>query len=536
VLRGDEVSYVEKVADFMAHDPNSVEAVGGGSIGINNKWVFSTYIPLKSPDWAVVVEIPLWQAYWPVMLNILFSSIGALLVIILAGAAGGYAAGFLTAPIFALTQIATRIAQGELTLEAQVIGPTEVNRLAQAFNSMTRQLRELIGNLENQARHLEVKERKYRTLFEDSKDAIFITDLTGRLLEMNPAGLAILGYTQTEITQLQIEDMYVHPTDFDRISLELAQKQAIKDFELVLKNKAGIEIDCLITATLRQDDDGQLVGFQGMARDITAQKQAQQQRLQLSTIQRELAIASEIQQSLLPPPKPVWPDLDVACYSLPTYDVGGDLYAYHHFSDRADDPTSLFPHAYAIGVGDVTGKGIPAALLMAVSQATFQALVSQNLPPKEFMADFDVALMRYIRKRQNCAFVYAEFNKFDALTLVTLINAGCPAPIIKRRDGSVEMVDIGGMPLGVGLGSQMGYQSVTYTLNAGDIIILASDGLVEATNSAGEMFGFDYLEEVIQAAPTDSAEAMLAYLKQTLMTFVGGAEQHDDITIVVARV
>jgi serine phosphatase RsbU (regulator of sigma subunit) len=261
-------------------------------------------------------------------------------------------------------------------------------------------------------------------------------------------------------------------------------------------------------------------------------------------LQGELNLARQIQQSLLPPPKPNWLGLDILCYSRPAHEVGGDLYAYHAFNTPQETTFK-----YVIAVGDVSGKGMPAALLMAVSMASFQSILPNGLAPARVLADLDRAILPYTRtSHQNCALCYLEIippvahaNPLSLLDqanggALRAANAGCIYPIIRRRDGSIEWVSVGGPPLGFGLGAADGYIEAEYVLNSGDLVILTSDGVVEAKNRTGEMFGFERWEQAIRSGPPRNAEAMLIYLKAQLITFVGGMEPHDDMTIVVAQV
>lgn len=243
-------------------------------------------------------------------------------------------------------------------------------------------------------------------------------------------------------------------------------------------------------------------------------------------LREELALAKEIQEGLLPPPRPNWPELDVLCYSTSAYEVGGDFFAYHDFNGR---PAQHF----AIAVGDVSGKGMPAALLMAVSLASFQSAIGRALPPGTLLASLDEAILPYTRTRlQNCAMCYAEFNS----KTLRVANAGCVSPVIRRSDGRIEWVEIGGTPLGIGLGAQDGYHETTLDLHRGDLVIMISDGVIEAMTPSREMFGFDRLEQAITAGPQTSAEAMLNHLRQEVWSFIGEAELRDDVTIVVVQV
>ncbi len=243
-------------------------------------------------------------------------------------------------------------------------------------------------------------------------------------------------------------------------------------------------------------------------------------------LQHELNMAREIQLNLLPPSRPDCCGLDVVCYSEPARVVGGDFYAYHAFAN----PTQ---NHFAVAVGDVSGKGMPAALLMAVGIASFQSNVGQGLSPSKLLVQLDDALVPYTRTGlENCALCYIDIQD----GVLSAANAGCVTPLIRRGNGATEWLDIGGTPLGVGLGAQDGYAEVSIPIAAGDLIILTSDGVLEAMTPAREIFGFERLEQAAAAGPQTSAEAMLSHLRESVLNFVAGEEPQDDLTIVVVQV
>ena len=102
--------------------------------------------------------------------------------------------------------------------------------------------------------------------------------------------------------------------------------------------------------------------------------------------------------------------------------------------------------------------------------------------------------------------------------------------------GSVDWPEVGGPPLGCGFGIILGYPQLDLSLAKGDLVILTSDGVVEAKNAERQLFGFERLEKAVASGPTTSAQAMLEHLKAEIATFVCGAEPHDDVTMVIARV
>lgn len=287
---------------------------------------------------------------------------------------------------------------------------------------------------------------------------------------------------------------------------------------------------------------------------LFAEVQTAHQRVQQLNyrLQQELTMAHKIQQSLLPPDKPNWAELDVICYNLPARAVGGDFFTYdflhNKLSKRKRD--KFASKHFALAVGDVSGKGMPAALLMAVSLVSFKTqlkqisttnrkvidLISDTLILAKFMADLDRSIAHYTgTTRQNCAMVFVELVLGDGSIQLHTVNAGCIPPYIKHADGVVEQLDIGGFALGQGLGAQLGYQQVTKEVTVGDAFILVSDGVVEANNQQGDMLGFERFEEIIQTAPNTSATDILEHIKQATFAFTDGAEQHDDITIIVTK-
>ena len=149
------------------------------------------------------------------------------------------------------------------------------------------------------------------------------------------------------------------------------------------------------------------------------------------------------------------------------------------------------------------------------------------------MAQLDETLVRYTRStHQNYALCYAEISG----TTLKVANAGGIPPYIRRASGSVEILDVRGVPLGIGLGAESGYQALTIILYPGDLVILTSDGVVEANITTDQLFSFERLEQTIAAGPTTNAQAMLEYVKSQVSTFTGGADLQDDLTIVVFQV
>ena len=153
------------------------------------------------------------------------------------------------------------------------------------------------------------------------------------------------------------------------------------------------------------------------------------------------------------------------------------------------------------------------------------------------MAQLDRTLIPYTESTgNNCALCYVEFTLLDTGQMqVEVVNAGGVPPYIRRQDGTVTWVDAFGLPLGTGLGAEVGYQAITHQLQAGDMLILTSDGVAEAHTAGQPLFGFDRLHKTIQTGPTHNTTAMLSHLQYDIADYVDNMELPDDMTIVIVQ-
>ena len=136
-----------------------------------------------------------------------------------------------------------------------------------------------LANLRTRIVELEDLELKYRTLFEDSRDAIYISSKEGIIIEFNQAAIELFGYSREEITKLNVQDTYVNPDDREIFQEDIKKNGSVKDFEVKLRKKDGRVMDCLITSTVRRTTDGIITGYQGIIRDITYLKEHEKQLL-----------------------------------------------------------------------------------------------------------------------------------------------------------------------------------------------------------------------------------------------------------------
>jgi PAS domain S-box-containing protein len=121
-------------------------------------------------------------------------------------------------------------------------------------------------------------EERYRTLFEGSRDAIYITTLDGKYLDFNQSMLDLFGYSREEMMRIEVLQTYAHPVDRERFQKEVEQNGFVRDFEVKLRKKDGTEVECLLTSAVRRMDDGSIIGYQGIIRDITERKRAEEEK------------------------------------------------------------------------------------------------------------------------------------------------------------------------------------------------------------------------------------------------------------------
>jgi sigma-B regulation protein RsbU (phosphoserine phosphatase) len=246
------------------------------------------------------------------------------------------------------------------------------------------------------------------------------------------------------------------------------------------------------------------------------------------TMKRDLQIAREIQSWLVPAKPPVVPGADIAFSTRPANTVAGDYYdAFFRASDDSPDAQRLL-----LVVADVAGKSVPAALLMATFQASLQTL---SAAPSS-LADLVAGLNGYACAHSlgGLRFTTAFFAELDPATrALSYICAGHNAPVLRRVAGAFERLEAGGLPLGISPETQ--FDSGSTRLERGDLLVIFTDGLIEAVNEKGEEYGEARMLEMLNTVPGESAAETLRFIMQSADSFVGGTRQHDDITCLILR-
>jgi predicted ester cyclase len=237
-------------------------------------------------------------------------------------------------------------------------------------------------------------------------------------------------------------------------------------------------------------------------------------------VEHELRVARSIQQASLPKEVPTLEGWHISPYYRPAREVGGDFYDFLELEDGR----------LGLVVGDATGKGVPAALVMASARSMLRAVAqASDYSPGDVLRKINDSLVADIPANMFVTCFYAILDpKSGSLRYA---NAGHDLPYL-HRDGNAEELKARGMPLG--LMPQMAYEEKEIVLNSGEAALLYSDGLVEAHDPKGEMFGFPRLRALIAERGEESS--LEDSLLEELHTFVGeGWEQEDDITLLTLR-
>jgi len=245
-------------------------------------------------------------------------------------------------------------------------------------------------------------------------------------------------------------------------------------------------------------------------------------------MKRDLQIAREIQEWLLPSEPPTVPGIEIAFQTRPANTVAGDYYDVFARPDRTAEENRVL-----VAVADVAGKSIPAALLMATFQASLRTLSMTQSSLSELVTSINQYACT--NSQGGLRFTTAFLSELDPATrTLTYINAGHNAPMLCRKSGGLERLAAGGLPIGIKADAQ--YQSGRVVLAPGDWLVIFTDGVVEAMNTRGDEYGEQRLLADV-ATGTDATPAeMMRRILASLDGFVGNTPQHDDVTCLLLKV
>jgi predicted ester cyclase len=268
---------------------------------------------------------------------------------------------------------------------------------------------------------------------------------------------------------------------------------------------------------------GKITEEWGIIDSLPVMEDLEQEIRERERIEQDLRVARTIQQASLPKKVPTLEGWQISPYYQPAREVGGDFYDFHLLSEGW----------LGVVVGDATGKGVPAALVMSTTCGMLQlaAEASDSSSPGEVLEQVNKTLFARIPPNMFVSCFYAILEPESGRLLYA--NAGHDLPYVQRRRGEAEELRARGMPLGLMPG--MSYEQKETLLDAGEAALFYTDGLVEAHNSKGEMLGFPRLRTLV-AEHGDEERSLENFLLEELYSFTGeGWEQEDDITLLTLR-
>jgi sigma-B regulation protein RsbU (phosphoserine phosphatase) len=254
--------------------------------------------------------------------------------------------------------------------------------------------------------------------------------------------------------------------------------------------------------------------------------QSQKEHSQLVSLKKDLTTARDIQQYILPQAFPPFPEetdrLDIYASMEAAKDIGGDFYDFFHTDDDH----------IAFVIGDVCGKGIPAALFMAVSRTVIRSRGMQSGSTRECMSISNNLLAAY---SIDCMFVTVFYAIYNPKTgLINYCNAGHNPPLLLRSNGTVEELPRPGNTM-LGVFVDEDFMDETLQLDDGDTLVMFTDGVTEAMNSEYEEFGIQRLKDLLSGLAGKSSQQIVETIKATIKDFENDTEQSDDITMLVIK-
>jgi phosphoserine phosphatase RsbU/P len=296
-----------------------------------------------------------------------------------------------------------------------------------------------------------------------------------------------------------------------------------------LNNNQGKTIGVLQAINIKEDflNEEMLGLFQTLANQAATALEnvhVKQQQLAAELVNKELEVATEIQARFFPQQTPNLEGYEVAGCSIPAKDVGGDYY------DFIPNPE---PGQHGFVVADVTGKGVPASLLMATMRATLRANIQNN--PNDIVQALRQVNGDIYRDSPVDKFITSIYCNLDYESHeLSYVNSGHNPPyIVRANDNRIEELDQGGLMLGIM--EEIDLPKATLSIDKGDILMLFSDGVTEATNPSGELFSEERFEQWLLDHNQLSAEEMKDALLKTLRDYADGSPQSDDITFIIVK-
>lgn len=300
---------------------------------------------------------------------------------------------------------------------------------------------------------------------------------------------------------------------YSLVCVPMMVKSELKGVLAVYNKKEGKEFT---------DDDQRLLAIlAAQSAQIVENARLNEREKLFFKMEQEIRLAAKIQSDLLPQSVPSIPGYEIAATNIPAQEVGGDHY----------DFITIDGHRIAICLGDVSGKGLPASLLMANLQATRRSQAFSDPTPQQCIQRANTLLFQSTSPEKYATLFYCVLDYQNHQ--LTFTNAGHEFPFLVTRNREVHRLEKGGLPVGMMESFPFGQES--RSLLPGDLIVISSDGVAEAMNAEREQFGDGKLGELIQELHEGTAVEVMSGIIKAVKDHTGTSPQMDDITLVVLK-
>jgi len=363
---------------------------------------------------------------------------------------------------------------------------------------------------------LRIQKTYFERLFNSAPEAIILHDNNDVVVDVNEEFTRMFGYSRAEAIGRFINDLVAsreYSDEASHLSSKVIHGERV-ELDSRRKRKDGTLIDVSILGA-PIIHGGRQMAIYSIYRDITERKKAEEARVRLK---EESRMARNIQMNLLPKSNPQLPGYDIAGKNIPALNVGGDYY----------DFIRLDEYRLAIGLGDVSGKGLAASLVMANLQATIRGLALFDADPKDCLERANKLLFRSTDSR---TFVSLFYGILDIRTnTLCYASAGQDMPILFSKGKKQVVLRTRGIALG--MKEDVSYEKEEISINPGDRLLIYTDGVSEAMNERMEEFGEEKLQGVVQRNDGDAAPVLIGKIIAEVSAHVHRASQSDDMTIV----
>ena len=367
----------------------------------------------------------------------------------------------------------------------------------------------------HQRKEAEEKVHKSRRIVETAGEGFLLMDETMKIVDLNAAYSRMVGFPRGKIIGKHLFDMVSEEYQalFTTHGKSLL-RQKNPEFECSLLSFDGRKIPVLIHANTLNDDAGVTIGKMAFVTDMTEHKKA-------------LALAGEVQRSLLPQHDPQVDGLDISGKNVACNEIGGDYFDFFWDPDALSSP-------FTVVVGDITGHGVDSALLMATARAFLRMRAFQLGTSKEIIQEMNQHLTKDVYDTGNFMTLFYLIISADRKGIEWIRAGHEPAWLFDPENNRFQ--ELKGPGIALGVDKDFVYQvNRKKGLKKGQVLIIGTDGIWEGHNKAGEMFGKHRLKEIIRKNAAFSSEVILNEVFHAYTQFIQGTQAEDDVTMVAVK-